>query len=216
MSCKYKIIMNIEWKISKELVSYQDAISLMEARVASIISGEAQELIWSLEHPPLYTAGTSATNGELLNKEYLPVHFTGRGGKYTYHGPGQRVVYVMLNLQLRNPDLKLFIYNLEQWIINSLKQLNIFSFRASGRVGIWVNTASGQAKIAAIGVRVRKWVTYHGIAINLNPDLNNYQAIIPCGLENYGITSIHNLGHKYIIEQLDQALMQQFEPIFNI
>lgn len=205
----------IEWKISKTPVEYETAVDVMEERVASIRAGDKSELIWLLEHPPIYTAGTSAKEEDLLSPKF-PVFETGRGGQYTYHGPGQRVAYVMLDLKKRQqaPDIKQYIRNLEQWIIDSLQEFDIAGKRVDGRVGIWVDrdkNLSGvgryaEAKIAAIGVRVRHWVTYHGISINLNPDLSHFSDIVPCGISDAGVTSFNDLGIKASMDELDRVL----------
>ena len=226
----------VEWKISQSPVAYPDAVSAMEERVAKIREGSAPELIWLLEHPPLYTAGTSAQSQDLISNHF-PVYQTGRGGQYTYHGPGQRVVYVMLDLRKRfaQPDIKQYICNLEQWIINTLQQFDIKGERRSGRVGIWVDMrdaglikpdqtrhAGGgdaglikkESKIAAIGVRVRHWVTYHGLSINLNPDLSHFGGIVPCGIAEHGVTSFADLGMEDVtMEALDKALKDQSAAI---
>lgn len=205
----------IEWKISKTPVEYETAVEVMEERVASIRAGDKSELIWLLEHPPIYTAGTSAKEEDLLSPKF-PVFETGRGGQYTYHGPGQRVAYVMLNLKKRQqaPDIKQYIRNLEQWIIDSLQEFDIAGKRVDGRVGIWVErnkdlnneVKHAEAKIAAIGVRVRHWVTYHGISINLNPDLSHFSDIVPCGISDAGVTSFNDLGIKASMDELDRVL----------
>lgn len=203
---------NIEWTISPNPIEYEDAVAVMEDTVADIRSGASPEQIWLLEHPPLYTAGTSAKASDLLKPEF-PVFETGRGGQYTYHGPGQRVGYVMLDLKKRQqtPDIKQYVCNLEQWIINTLQEFDIKGERREGRVGIWVVKPDGsEAKIAAIGVRVRHWVTYHGISINLNPDLSHFSGIVPCGISDAGVTSFEDLGVKATMEELDLALQQQF------
>ncbi len=195
----------IEWKIEKSLIDYDFAVEYMETRVAAIRSGTASEQVWLLEHASLYTAGTSAKNDDLLDNRF-PVYKTGRGGEYTYHGPGQRVAYVMLDLK-KKPDLRSYIKSLEEWIILTLAEFNIKGERREGRVGIWVEGADGKEnKIAAIGVRIRKWVTYHGIAINLNPDLSHFNGIVPCGISNYGVTSMHDLGVDITMGELDMAL----------
>jgi lipoyl(octanoyl) transferase len=214
------MVSDIEWIVNDGLVSYEDALRIMEERVEAIINNQARELIWLLEHPPLYTAGTSAQAAELLDPGKLPVFTSGRGGKYTYHGPGQRIVYLMLNLKKRaganQPDLKKYIYCLEQWIINSLAHFAITATREQGRVGIWVKDKNNkEAKIAAIGIRVRKWITYHGIAINLNPNLDNFNSIIPCGIKEYGVTSMVQLGKKCSFKELDLVLKNNFNEIFN-
>lgn len=198
----------IEWKISQSPVDYETAVKVMEERVAAIRAGEKSELIWLLEHPPLYTAGTSAKAEDLLSPKF-PVFETGRGGQYTYHGPGQRVIYVMLDLKKRQktPDIKQYICNLEQWVIDTLQAFDISGKRIAGRVGIWVERDNlPEAKIAAIGVRVRHWVTYHGISINLNPDLSHFSDIVPCGISDAGVTSFKDLGVQVEMKQLDAAL----------
>lgn len=240
-----------EFKISNTPVPYDDAIAFMEARVAAIRDGREPECVWLLEHPPLYTAGTSAKDGDLLDARF-PVFKTGRGGEYTYHGPGQRVVYVMLDLKKRqqSPDLKKFIWQLEEWIILSLAECGITGERREGRVGIWVSDMIGQVqqttsplyppslaegggkgyaqaysrgageqgfsekKIAAIGVRVRRWVTYHGISININPDLSHFSGIVPCGISEYGVTSFKQMGKDIELEAIDAILKEQFKKVF--
>ena len=206
----------IEWTISSNPIEYEDAIAVMEDTVADIRAGTSPEQIWLLEHPPLYTAGTSANPSDLIEEKF-PVFETGRGGQYTYHGPGQRVGYVMLNLKERQqaPDIKKYICSLEQWIIDTLAEFNIKGERREGRVGIWVvkpdtNGLKSEAKIAAIGVRVRHWVTYHGISINLNPDLSHFGGIIPCGIAEHGVTSFEDLGVKATMEELDAALQKHW------
>lgn len=199
---------DIEWKISTDPVAYPDAIAFMEQRVADIRAGTAPETIWLLEHPPLFTAGTSAKSSDLLSPRF-PVHETGRGGQYTYHGPGQRVAYVMLDLKKRQsqPDIKQFVCNLEEWIIQTLAEFDVDGYRVGGRVGIWTKKPDGnEAKIAAIGVRVRHWVTYHGISINLNPDLSHFSDIVPCGISDAGVTSLEDMKKHMTMEQLDQTL----------
>jgi lipoyl(octanoyl) transferase len=207
----------MEWKISDDLVEYPDAIAFMENRVAAIRDGSADELIWLLEHPPVYTAGTSAKSEDLLTPQF-PVFETGRGGQYTYHGPGQLVGYVMLDLKKRQTehDLKLYIHNLEKWIIETLAVFGIQGERRQGRVGIWVAGTSGEeAKIAAIGVRVRHWITYHGISINLNPDLTHFNGIVPCGINEHGVTSFQQLGKEVCMADLEQALQETARKIFG-
>lgn len=209
--------MNIQWKISGPPVAYKDAVQQMERRVADIRDGSAPEQVWLLEHPSLYTAGTSANAKDLLDNRF-PVFETGRGGQYTYHGPGQRVGYVMLDLKKRQsaPDIKKYVWQLEEWIIQTLAAFDIKGERREGRVGIWVVKPDGtEAKIAAIGVRVRHWVTYHGISINLNPDLSHFDGIVPCGIAQHGVTSFEDLGVKASMEELDEALKEIFEDVFN-
>ncbi|MEM8833975.1 MAG: lipoyl(octanoyl) transferase LipB [Pseudomonadota bacterium] len=203
--------MTIDWKKSTDFVAYPDAVAAMEERIAWIRAGESNEQVWLLEHPSLYTAGTSSKAEDLLKPQF-PVFETGRGGQYTYHGPGQRVAYVMLDLKKRQktPDIKQYVCNLEQWIIDTLKEFDIIGERREGRVGIWVNRNGSDKKIAAIGVRVRHWVTYHGISINLNPDLKHFNGIVPCGISDAGVTSFNDLGVSATMEELDQALQTCF------
>ena len=206
----------LEWRISAGPVAYPEALAAMEERVAAIRAGAAPELVWLLEHPPLYTAGTSARSGDLLAPERFPVFDAGRGGQYTYHGPGQRIAYLMLDLQRRRPDLRRYIWQLEEWIIRALGQFNVRGERRAGRIGIWVVRPGGQeAKIAAIGVRVRRWVTYHGVAINLEPELEHFAGIVPCGISGYGVTSLADLGLTATMAELDAALMATFEEVFG-
>jgi lipoyl(octanoyl) transferase len=205
------------WRVEKQPVPYLDAVAFMEAQVAAIRAETGQEMVWLLEHPPIYTAGTSARPQDLLNPERFPVHEAGRGGQYTYHGPGQRVAYVMLDLQKRGPDIQKYICNLEKWLKNTLAVFGITGETRTGRVGTWVMRAdnSGEDKIAAIGVRVRRWVSYHGVSLNLNPDLSHYDGIVPCGVTEHGVTSLEKLGLNVTMEQLDAALRQCFEAIFG-
>jgi lipoyl(octanoyl) transferase len=206
----------LEWRISDAPVDYPDAVAEMEARVAAIRAGTAPELCWLLEHPSLYTAGTSAHGGDLLQPGRFPVFKTGRGGQYTYHGPGQRIGYVMLDLQCRGPDLRTYIWRLEEWVIRALGRFNVRGERRSGRVGIWVVKPNGrEAKIAAIGVRIRRWVTYHGVAINVDPDLEHFGGIVPCGISGFGVTSLADLGLTTTMQELDAALVATFEQVFR-
>ena len=201
----------VEWKISNGLISYPDAMVQMEERVADILAGRAPELVWLLEHPPLYTAGTSAKSADLLSPQGFPVYQTGRGGQYTYHGPGQRVAYVMLNLKERGAmDVRAYVASLEQWIIRTLAEFNVKGEVREGRIGVWTETPEGEAKIAAIGIRIRKWVTYHGICINMNPDLSHYAGIIPCGIREFGVTSLHQMGARVGMAEVDAALQKHF------
>lgn len=203
---------NIEWTISPNPIDYEDALHVMEETVADIRADKSPEQVWLLEHPPLYTAGTSAKESDLLKSQF-PVYQTGRGGQYTYHGPGQRVAYVMLDLKKRQktPDIKQYICDLERWIINTLQEFDIKGERREGRVGIWVVKPDGsEAKIAAIGVRIRHWVTYHGISINLNPDLTHFSGIVPCGISDAGVTSFDDLGIQATMNELDEALKRNF------
>ena len=205
-----------EWRIEPGLVDYASAVAFMEARVGAIRAGRAGELVWLLEHPPLYTAGTSAKAGDLLEPERFPVYRSGRGGQYTYHGPGQRVAYVMLDLKRRGPDLRAFVHDLEDWVIRALAHFNVKGERRDGRVGIWVARGGGREdKIAAIGVRVRRWVSYHGIAINVEPELEHFGGIVPCGIRGHGVTSLVDLGLPVTIADLDVALKTAFDEVFG-
>jgi lipoyl(octanoyl) transferase len=207
-----------EWKTANTLVSYTQAVNEMEKRCADIKDGAAPELVWLVEHEPLYTAGTSAKKEDLLSPDKFPVYESGRGGEYTYHGPGQRVAYVMLNLANRmdKPDIKRFVHDLQEWIILTLADFGIKGERREGRIGIWVNTKEGkEAKIAALGVRVRHWVSFHGISINLKPDLEHFSGIVPCGITNYGVTSFEEQGVHISMEELDARLKVRFEEVFG-
>ncbi|HMB77644.1 MAG TPA: lipoyl(octanoyl) transferase LipB [Kiloniellaceae bacterium] len=205
-----------EWRVSAGPVGYPEAVETMEARVRQIRAGEAGELVWLLEHPPLYTAGTSARAEDLLQPDRFPVYSSGRGGQYTYHGPGQRVAYVMQDLQRRGPDLRAYIHNLEAWVIRALARFNVVAERREGRVGLWVPRGGGREdKIAAIGVRVRRWVTYHGVAINLEPDLSHFEGIVPCGIAEHGVTSLVDLGIPVAMPDLDVALKEAYEEVFS-
>lgn len=205
----------IEWKIENTLVPYDYAVEIMEKRVADIRSGHSPELIWLLEHPPLYTAGTSAKVQDLLDPMF-PVFESGRGGEYTYHGPGQRIAYVMLDLKKRQgntPDVRAYVCALENWIIGALSKFDIKGERRNGRVGIWVDQGQGREdKIAAIGLRIRHWVTYHGVSINVNPDLSHFGGIVPCGISEHGVTSMHKLGKNISLQELDDALQDDNGP----
>src|SRR5690606_19944877 len=206
----------VEWRIASGLVPYPEALATMEERVAAIRAGAASELVWLLEHPPLYTAGTSARAQDLLAPQRFPVFEAGRGGQYTYHGPGQRVAYVMLDLQRRKPDLRRYIWQIEEWVIRALDRFNIRGERRADRIGIWVVKPGGrEAKIAAIGVRVRRWVTYHGVAINLEPDLEHFAGIVPCGISAFGVTSFADLGLTTTMPELDAALITAFDEVFG-
>ncbi len=205
--------MQVEWKASPGLSDYKETLQQMEERVAGIISGTSPELVWLLEYPPLYTA--SAKQADLLDRAKFPVFQAGRGGEFTYHGPGQRVAYVLLNLKKRGQeDVKAYVMNLEQWIINTLGQFAITGLRKEGRVGIWVENNHTEAKIAAIGIRLRKWITFHGIAINLNPDLSHFSGIVPCGIAKYGVTSCAALDKNITMQALDAVLKEEFYKIF--
>ena len=207
----------MEFKTSEKLVDYDAGVSFMEERVAGIRAGEADECVWFLEHPPLYTAGTSAKDSDLLDARF-PVYKTGRGGEHTYHGPGQRVAYVILDLKKRQqaPDIKQYVWQLEEWIIRTLAHFDITGERRAGRVGIWVAAGGTEKKIAAIGVRVRHWVTYHGIAINVNPDLSHFSGIVPCGISDYGVTSLSQVSgcQEVRVDALDEILRAEFETLF--
>src|SRR5687767_2285120 len=189
-----KHVADVEWRVSQGLTAYADALAAMEARAAAIRAGEAGELAWLLEHPPLFTAGTSAADDELINPQDLPVHEAGRGGRYTYHGPGQRVGYVMLDLERRGKDIRCFVHALEGWLIAALARLGVEARREPGRIGLWVGRGAEEAKIAAIGVRVKRWVTLHGFSINVEPDLSHFSGIVPCGIADHGVTSLKSLG----------------------
>ncbi|WP_417623631.1 lipoyl(octanoyl) transferase LipB [Paremcibacter congregatus] len=206
----------LEWKYSDGLVDYDEAMALMEQRVADIHAGTASELVWFLQHPPLYTAGTSADAQDLMSPDRFPVYEAGRGGQYTYHGPGQRVVYVMLDLARRGRDVRQFVSRLEQWVIDTLSEFNVTAERRDGRVGVWVTREGGrEEKIAAIGVRVRKWVTFHGICINVEPDLDHYTGIVPCGISEHGVTSLVDLGLPVTLFDVDAVLRQKWDSIFE-
>jgi lipoyl(octanoyl) transferase len=206
----------VEWRISDQPVAYPDAVAEMETRVAAIRAGTAPELVWLLEHPPLYTAGTSANPADLVDPERFPVFASGRGGQYTYHGPGQRVAYVMLDLKARGADIRAYVHNLEEWLIRTLARFVVKGERRCGRVGIWVDRGNGREdKIAAIGVRVRQWVTFHGVALNLDPDLTHFEGIVPCGIREHGVTSLWDLGLTPTMEDLDCALIATFPEVFG-
>jgi lipoyl(octanoyl) transferase len=200
----------IEWRVSEGLVPYADALAEMEARAAAVRAGEADELVWLLEHPPLFTAGTSSDPAELFNPMGFPVFEAGRGGRYTYHGPGQRVGYLVLDLEKRGKDIRCFVHSLEGWIIETLAQLGIEARREPGRIGIWTGHGAKEAKIGAIGVRVRRWVTMHGFSINVAPDLSHFGGIVPCGIAEYGVTSLAALGRDAAMKPLDDALEANF------
>jgi lipoyl(octanoyl) transferase len=185
----------------------------MENRVDAIIEHKKPELIWLLEHPPLYTAGTSAEKTELKDSTRFPVFETGRGGRYTYHGPGQRVIYAMIDLRERGKDLRQHVFKLEEWVIRVLADFDVKAERREGRIGLWVETRQGEEKIAAIGVRVRKWVAYHGLSLNVNPDLSHFTAIVPCGLDQFGITSLHKLGIQATMEQIDTVFLKHLSVL---
>lgn len=217
-----KVQTMIEWQTSDQPIDYPSAVAAMEAHVDALIAGNAGEKIWLLEHPPLYTSGTSADEAELLTPQRFPVYKTGRGGRFTYHGPGQRIAYVMVDLRreekTRGRDVRTYIHNLEEWVITALREFDVDAGRRDGRIGLWVEHDIGgtlrEEKIAAIGVRIRKWVTYHGVSINLNPDLSHFNGIVPCGLSAFGVTSLHALGKKVTFAELDNALKTAWKIVF--
>jgi lipoyl(octanoyl) transferase len=206
----------VEWEVTPGLTPYPIAVERMEREAAAIAAGTAQERVWLVEHPPLYTAGTSANAADLVEPERFPVFRTGRGGQYTYHGPGQRVAYVMLDLSRRGGDVRAFVAGLEAWLIAALDRLGVEGERREDRVGVWVRRGGGREdKIAAIGIRVRRWVSFHGISLNVDPDLSHFAGIVPCGVRDHGVTSLADLGRISRPEQADAALMLAFEQIFG-
>ena len=206
---------DIEWRISDAPVPYEEALAFMTERAAAIREGGAKECIWLLEHPPLFTAGTSADPSELFNPMDFPVFEAGRGGRYTYHGPGQRVGYVMLDLEKRGKDIRRFVHQLEGWMIDTLSELGVDTHRAEGRIGIWVGEGANEAKIGALGVRVKRWVTLHGFALNVAPDLSHFRGIVPCGIAEFGVTSLAELGKQSGLERVDDALKRAFPHFLN-
>jgi lipoyl(octanoyl) transferase len=210
----------VEWRMADGLVPYEEAVATMEARVAAIRAGTSPELVWLVEHPPLYTAGSSADPADLLERERLPVFKSGRGGQYTYHGPGQRVAYVMLDLVQRGRDVGCHVWRLEEWMIRALARFGVRGERRAGRIGVWVarggrDDSKVEEKIGAIGVRVRRWVSYHGLALNIDPDLANYAGIVPCGISGHGVTSLAALGVRATMEDVDAALRATFDDVFE-
>ena len=206
----------IKWTTSTTLVDYLESLDFMAKTVDSIITGKGPEVVWLLEHPELYTSGTSAQPNELQYKPTAPIYAAGRGGRYTYHGPGQRVIYLMMDLRSRANDIRKYIYDLETWLINSVAEFGIEGERRSGRVGVWVDQGYGiEVKIAAIGIRVRKWVTFHGVSLNISPDLSMYEPIIPCGIREHGISSLHELGVPALMKDVDEALLHNFQKLFG-
>ena len=204
-----------EWVVREGLLPYPEAVSAMEARAEAIAKGEMRERVWLVEHPPIYTAGTSAKPEDLLDARF-PVFKTGRGGQFTYHGPGQRVGYVLLDLKSRKPDVRGFVRDLEEWLIRTLAQFNVKGERREGRVGIWVaRDGRREDKIAAIGVRVRRWVTFHGVSLNVEPDLSHFTGIVPCGISEHGVTSLVDLGIPVSMADVDVAMKQAFEDVFG-
>ena len=221
---KEKDYIMVQWEITEDKVDYETALAKMDNHVQKMIQGKADEKIWLLEHPPLYTAGTSANRRDLVDPNRFPVFETKRGGQYTYHGPGQRVVYVMLDLNKREKDVKKFVTNLEAWVTLTLLEFNVIGQSRDGRVGIWVERPDKplkndgsieEEKIAAIGVRLRKWITLHGLSINLDPDLSHFQGIVPCGIKEYGVTSLVDLGLPVSMHDLDYALKKSFSEVFQ-
>ena len=206
---------DIEWRVSEGLTPYPRALAEMEERAAAVREGTASELVWLLEHPPLFTAGTSADPAELFNPMGFDVFEAGRGGRYTYHGPGQRVVYLILDLERRGRDIRNFVHSLEGWMIASLADLGVSARREPGRIGIWTGEGASEAKIGAIGVRVRRWVTMHGLSINVAPDLSHFGGIVPCGIAEYGVTSLERLSLNPSMEPLDRALERSFPAFLN-
>jgi len=209
----------VDWVVSDALVPYPEALAAMETRAARIAAGEARECVWLLEHPPLYTAGTSARESDLVTPGRFPVFTAGRGGQYTYHGPGQRVAYVMLDLNRRVPDLRRYVGALEEWLIATLSHYNIRGERREDRVGVWVRRpdkgATVEDKIAAIGIRVRRWVSFHGVSLNVEPDLDHFSGIVPCGISEHGVTSLVDLGYPVSMPEVDAVLRARFEMIFG-
>jgi lipoyl(octanoyl) transferase len=203
-----------EWVVREGLLPYPQAVAGMEARAEAIAKGEARERVWLVEHPPIYTAGTSAKTEDLLDAHF-PVFKTGRGGQYTYHGPGQRVGYVMLDLKRRRPDVRAYVRDLEEWLIRTLARFNVKGERREGRVGIWVARGSREDKIAAIGVRMRRWVTFHGVSLNVDPDLTHFTGIVPCGISEHGVTSLVDLGIPVTMADVDVAMRQAFAQVFG-
>ena len=205
-----------EWQTEPGLLAYPDALAMMDTRAAAIRAGTARELVWLVEHPALFTSGTSADQAELTNPDSFPVYQAGRGGRYTYHGPGQRVGYVMLDLDARGRDIRHFVHSLEGWLIAALARLGIAARREPGRIGLWVGHAASEAKIAAIGVRVKRWVTLHGFSVNVDPDLSHFAGIVPCGIRDYGVTSLAEVAKSADMAALDAALEAEFVNFLTI
>jgi lipoyl(octanoyl) transferase len=210
-----EVPIEIEWRVSDAPVPYPEALAFMEARACAIRAGSAPECVWLLEHPALFTAGTSADPSELLNPQDFAVYEAGRGGRYTYHGPGQRVGYVMLDLEKRGKDIRCFVHALEGWIIDTLAEFDVSAHRADGRIGIWVGEGADEAKIGALGVRVKRWVTLHGFALNVAPDLSHFSGIVPCGIAEYGVTSLAERGKQIPLTEVDAALKRGFGPFLS-
>lgn len=211
----------VEWRVSPGLTPYPEAVAFMEEKVAAISAGDNAEQVWLVEHPPLYTAGTSADDSDLLDADKFPVFRTGRGGEFTYHGPGQRVGYVMMDLNGRGRDVRKFVRDLEEWMIATLATFGVVGERREGRVGIWVDRGrhgglpGTEDKVAAIGVRLRRWVSFHGVSINISPDLSHYDGIVPCGISQHGVTSLRELGITASLADVDSALQSAFETVFG-
>ncbi|MBA2772231.1 MAG: lipoyl(octanoyl) transferase LipB [Sphingomonas sp.] len=208
-------VADIEWRESEGLVAYAEALAFMHERAAQIRAGFGQECVWLLEHPPVFTAGTSADPAELTNPLGFPVYEAGRGGRYTYHGPGQRVVYLMLDLERRGRDVRALVSGIEAWIIATLAALGVEAHRSPGRIGIWTGSGATEAKIAALGIRVKRWVTLHGLSINVDPDLSHFDGIVPCGISELGVTSLAVLGKETSMARLDTALRDGFASFLN-
>jgi lipoyl(octanoyl) transferase len=205
----------VRWETADTAVSYEDALLRMDVEADLIARGLSPELVWLLEHPPIYTAGTSAKSGDLRQPDRFPVYTTGRGGQFTYHGPGQRVAYVMLNLKGRGEDVRLFVAGLEQWLIDTLTQFGVVGERREDRVGVWVRHGSREEKIAALGIRVRRWVSFHGVSLNVRPDLTHFDGIVPCGVADHGVTSLEKLHVNASLADVDQAMRVAFERTFG-
>jgi lipoyl(octanoyl) transferase len=205
----------IRWETEPTPIPYEQALARMDLEVSAITAGLTTELVWLLQHPPLYTAGTSAKSTDLVDPDRFPVFQTGRGGQYTYHGPGQRVAYVMLNLKGRGGDVRAFVARLEDWLINVLAAFGIAGDRREDRVGVWVSTSEGEKKIAALGIRVRGGITLHGVSININPDLSHFNGIVPCGISDYGVTSFADLGVKATMTEVDDVMRWEFTRLFS-
>jgi lipoyl(octanoyl) transferase len=207
--------LQIEWRISAGLTDYAEAVAEMEDRARAVREGKSPELVWLLEHPPLYTAGTSADPAELFNPQKFPVHDAGRGGRYTYHGPGQRVGYLVMDLEARGRDIRRFVHALEEWLILALADLGVAAHRAQGRIGIWVDWNGSEAKIGAIGLRVRRWVTLHGFSVNICPELSHFSGIVPCGIAGFPVTSLAEMGVSDGHDRFDLALRRRFDQFLS-
>lgn len=210
-----ELIDGIEWRVSEGLVPYDEALAFMEERAAAIRAGTAAECVWLLEHPPLFTAGTSADPAELSNVMQFPVFDAGRGGRYTYHGPGQRVGYLLLDLERRGKDVRRLVCSLEGWMIATLRELGVSAHRAPGRIGIWVGAGPDEAKIAALGIRIKRWVTLHGFSLNVAPDLAHFGGIVPCGIREFGVTSLKQIGKETPMMRVDDTLKREFPHFLN-